>query len=52
MVIDAGNGTCGFVGDMLERMGCQVEMLFPRMDHLGARSAAARFRSQFVGICG
>jgi phosphomannomutase/phosphoglucomutase len=32
MVIDAGNGTCGFVGDMLERMGCQVEMLFPDPD--------------------
>ena len=32
MVIDAGNGTCGFVGDMLERMGCQVDMLFPEPD--------------------
>jgi phosphomannomutase/phosphoglucomutase len=32
LVIDAGNGTCGFVGDMFERMGCQAEMLFKEPD--------------------
>jgi phosphomannomutase/phosphoglucomutase len=32
IVIDAGNGTCGFVGDMLQRMGCKVDVLFADPD--------------------
>jgi phosphomannomutase/phosphoglucomutase len=32
IVIDAGNGTCGFVGNMLERMGCKVKILFEEPD--------------------
>jgi phosphomannomutase/phosphoglucomutase len=32
IVIDAGNGTCGFVGDMLKRMGCKVDVLFADPD--------------------
>jgi phosphomannomutase/phosphoglucomutase len=32
IVIDAGNGTCGFVGDMLKRLHCRVEVLFKEPD--------------------
>jgi len=32
IVVDAGNGTCGFVGDMFARMGCEVEWVFKEPD--------------------
>ncbi len=32
VVIDAGNGTCGFVGEMLRRKGCKVDVLFAEPD--------------------
>jgi phosphomannomutase/phosphoglucomutase len=32
VVIDAGNGTCGFVGGLFEELGCEAEVLFPEPD--------------------
>ncbi len=32
IVIDAGNGTCGFVADMLKKKGCKVDILFAEPD--------------------
>jgi len=32
VVVDAGNGTCGFVGGLLEGLGCEAEVLFPEPD--------------------
>lgn len=32
VVVDVGNGTCGFVGEMLKRLGCKVDVLFGEPD--------------------
>ncbi|MEM3574900.1 MAG: phosphomannomutase/phosphoglucomutase, partial [Candidatus Bathyarchaeia archaeon] len=32
VIIDAGNGTCGFVGELFEELGCEAEVLFPEPD--------------------
>ncbi len=32
VVIDVGNGTCGFAGELFKKLGCDVEVLFPEPD--------------------
>ncbi|MEM2882771.1 MAG: phosphomannomutase/phosphoglucomutase [Candidatus Bathyarchaeia archaeon] len=32
VVIDAGNGTCGFAGELFRELGCEAEVLFPEPD--------------------
>ncbi|MGP3703865.1 MAG: phosphomannomutase/phosphoglucomutase [Candidatus Bathyarchaeota archaeon] len=32
VVVDAGNGTCGFVGKIFEEMGCEAKVLFEEPD--------------------
>ncbi|RLI23954.1 MAG: phosphomannomutase, partial [Candidatus Hecatellales archaeon] len=32
VVLDAGNGSCGFAGEIFEKLGCQVRMLYAEPD--------------------
>ncbi|MEM2901161.1 MAG: phosphomannomutase/phosphoglucomutase [Candidatus Bathyarchaeia archaeon] len=32
VVVDAGNGTCGFMGEVLKRLGCKVDVLYGEPD--------------------
>jgi len=32
VVMDAGNGTCGFMGEVLKRLGCKVDVLYGEPD--------------------
>ena len=32
VVLDVGNGSCGFAGEILEKLGCQVKMLYDKPD--------------------
>ncbi len=32
VIVDVGNGSCGFIKEVLERIGCNLEVLFPEPD--------------------